>query len=151
MAESNIRLNDPVLYAIQCFEEAGFSYGDIIPREWFLSRFGIQEPQSIAEADENKMIYAKYLGAFRAKVLSMHKMALRTKEGLGQEIVMPGDQTEWALQEAKGQITKELERAKDRLSNVKYSELSDSEIRENTDAIAHLGFFKRKALRKLGW
>lgn len=151
MGEEKLRLNDPVLYALQCFEDAGFSYGDVIPREWFLSRFGIQEAQSIAEADENKMIYAKYLGALRAKVLSKHKMALRTKEGLGQEIVMPGEQTEWALQEAKGQITKELEKAKDRLTNIKYSELSDSEIRENTDAIAHLGFFKRKALKKLNW
>jgi ABC-type sugar transport system ATPase subunit len=151
MAEEKVRLNDPVLYAVQCFEDAGYTFGDIIPREWFLKRFGIVEPQSIAEADENKMIYAKYLGAFRAKVLNRHKMALRTKEGLGQEIVMPGDQTEWALQEAKGQISKELEKAKDRLSNIKYSELSDQEIRENTDAIAHLGFFKRKAMKKLGW
>lgn len=145
----NIRLDDPVLYTLSQFKASGFTYGSVIATEWFSQCFGIKPPTTIPEADQAKMLYATYLGQFRTKLLVECKMALRTKAGVGQEVVHPKEQTSWAMDEAKSAITRELERARDRLAYVNANELSDSERKENTDAIAKLSFFSRKAAKEL--
>lgn len=146
---SDVRLDDPILFTLGQFKAQGFTYGSVIATEWFSQHFGIKPPTTIPEADQAKMLYATYMGQFRAKLLVDCKMALRTKNGIGQEVVLPGEQTSWAMDEAKNIITKELERAKDRLVYINSEELNDSERKENTDAIAKLSFFSRKTAREL--
>jgi len=48
-------------------------------------------------------------------------------------------------------ITKELERATDRLINVNHELLSDTERQENTDSMAKLSFFAKKNIKQLVW
>ena len=48
-------------------------------------------------------------------------------------------------------ISKELERANDRLTNVNHEFLSDIERQENSDSIAKLSFFTRKNMKQLAW
>lgn len=148
MAE-NVRFDNPILHAIAEFKAAGFTYGKVIPTEWFMDRFGIKPWTNVHEYNQAQTLYATYMGQFRNKLLIEMKMALRTKPGHGQEVVLPTEQTSWAMDEAKSAITKELEKARDRLTYVNTAELNDAERKENTDAIAKLSFFSRKAAKEL--
>jgi len=144
-----VRFDNPVLHAIAEFKAAGFSYGTIIPTEWFMERFGIKPWTNVNEYNQAQTLYATYMGQFRNKLLIECRMALKTKAGLGQAVVLPAEQTSWAMDEAKSAITKELERARDRLTYVNTDELTDAERKENTDAQAKLSFFSRKAAKEL--
>lgn len=145
----SVRKNDPVDFAIEQFELAGYTYGSVVPREWFDQQFEIPEAQSVAEHQKNQILYASLLGEMRARLLVRKKMALRTKASIGQEVVHPSDQTSWAMTEAKNTITKELEKAKDRMMYVNAEALSDVERKENADAIAKLSFFSRRTTKEL--
>lgn len=149
MEEQNVRLADPVKHTIQRFFEAGFTYGSVIPTEWFFKNFGLKDPQTIAEADQVKMIYAQYMGALRARMLAEHKMALRTKAGFGQEVVSPGEQTRWAMADAQSSVAMILSKTRDRLTYINRGQLSDTERRENTDALNRLSFLDRDSQKAL--
>ena len=134
---------DPIEFAIQRFFEHGYSYGSIIPNEWFRTHFGLRAPESIAEADQMRMIYTQYMGAFRARMLIFHKMALRSKSGIGQEVVRPNEQTRWAMDDARHHIHSVMRKTRDRLTHVDTNQLSDAARKENTDAINRLSFLGR--------
>jgi len=76
-------------------------------------------------------------------------IALRTKPGVGQEIVRPAEQTAWAMEDARSVITSEIEKARDRVSNINLEQLSDGEKAENRDAIAKLSFFRQNRLKEI--
>ena len=146
---SDTRKNDPVAYTVEQFEAAGFTYGSVIPKSWFDHHLDIPEPQIIADVHKSQILYASLMGELRAKLLVQKKMALRTKAGVGQEVIHPGEQTEWAMSEVKNALHRELEKARDRLCYVDATALTDEERRENMDAQAKLSFFQRKGLRAL--
>jgi hypothetical protein len=145
-----VRYNDPVLHAYERFEAEGYTYGSVIPRQWFDECFGIATPTTITEAETARMLYTRYMGGLRSKLLYSRKMALRTKDGFGQEVVMPNEQAAWAQHEAMTVIIKEVERAKDRLVNVNTAMLTAEEERERTDALAKLGRLGRQSLKQIG-
>ena len=130
---------------------AGFTFGDTIPKEWFMDKFGLEAAKTAKELDEVRMIYAKRMGELRAKLLVEKKMALKSKAGIGQEIVKPSEQTKWAMDEARFNISREIERATDRIINVDHGRLSQAEKQENSDAFAKLSFFARKNIKQLDW
>ena len=134
---------DPIEFAIQRFFEHGYSYGSIIPNEWFRTHFGLRAPESIAEADQARMLYMQYMGIFRSNMLIFHRMALRSKSGIGQEVVKPSEQTRWAMEDARNQITRVLKKTNDRLTYLNADRLSDADRRENLDAINRLSFLAR--------
>lgn len=146
---SDTRKNDPVAYTVEQFELAGFTYGSVIPKSWFDHHLEIPEPETVADVQKSQILYASLMGELRAALLVTKKMALRTKTGVGQEVIHPGEQTEWAMAEVKNSIARELEKARDRLCYVNFGSLTDEERRENMDAQAKLSFFQRKGLRAL--
>ena len=146
---SETRKNDPVAYTVEQFEIAGFTYGSVIPKTWFDHHLDIPEPKTIADVHKSQILYAQLMGELRTKLLVQKKMALRTKTGIGQEVIHPGDQTEWAMAEVKNALSRELEKARDRLCYVDATALTDEERRENMDAQAKLSFFQRKGMRAL--
>jgi hypothetical protein len=148
----SLRLDDPALYAQAEFVKAGFSYGSIIKTEWFYEKFDLpMHPETVAQYNETTMLYARYLGKLRELLLVNHKMALRTKPGIGQEVIIPAEQTGWAMQEFRTLISKEIDRARDRIAHVNGDKLTDEERRENRDAVSNLSFFKRSGLKKIGF
>lgn len=149
MSESAVRLNDPVLYALERFAEDGFTYGDVIPRAWFDECFGLEPPKTVAEFYDAQVLYMNLMGALRKRLLNDRKMALRPKAGVGQEVVRPSEQTTWAVNEFRGALALAVEKARDRLKNIDLKALNEDEKRANADAIAKLSFFSRKAGRAL--
>jgi hypothetical protein len=143
--------NDPIENALECFGKDGFAYGSEIPEKWFMDRFRITPAQTADEHKRNTMIYARYLGHLRVRLLRDKNMALRTKSGFGQEVVQPSEQTQWAMKSFQDEIIKTYEKARDRVSNIAFEKLSDSERRENSDAVAKLSFFANRTVKRLGW
>lgn len=144
-----IQFDDPVVHAAECFTKEGYTYGSLIPKDWFMRSFRLPEPQTIQEANDVSMLYARHLGALRTKLLVERKMALRTKDGVGQEVVQPEEQTEWAVQDFVTDVCRLTMRIKDRLQHVNFAALSDEQRRENADAIAKLSFFQNRGLKAL--
>ena len=147
--QPDIRPNDPIRYTIQYFFENGYTYGSVISNDWFFVNFGLVEPKNIAEADQRRMLFAHYMGAFRAKMLAEHNMAIRTKPGVGQEVVLPAEQTRWAMEDAQNTIAQALVKARDRLTYIETKGLSSEERRENADALNRLSFLDRDAQKAL--
>jgi len=143
--------NDPVKQTFELFKKSGFEYGDVIPKEWFMKNFRLDPPKTADEMNRVNVIYMNFMGELRAILLTENKMALRSKPGIGQEIVKPKEQTAWAVNEVKRSIAKELERARDRVYNIDYTFLSESERQENSDAVAKLSFFANKSMKALTW
>jgi hypothetical protein len=143
--------NDPVKNTFEVFCKSGFDYGDVINKEWFMKNFHLTEPKTAKDVRETDVLYMKYMGYLRALLLREKKMALKSKPGIGQEIVKPADQTKWAMNDVRNVISKELEKACDRLVNVNHELLSDIERKENSDAEAKLSFFTRNSMKRLTW
>lgn len=147
---SEVQFNDPVLNAFAEFEKAGFTYGNLIQKEWFYRKFNLPlEVRTPQEAEDVKMLYCRHLGALRTKLLCERQMALRTKDGVGQEVVKPEEQTEWAVQDFVSDIYRLTTKAADRLTHVNLAELSNEQRRENSDAVAKLSFFRSRGLKAL--
>jgi hypothetical protein len=146
-----LEYNDPVKNAYHHFCREGFEYGQVVNKEWFMDKFGLPEPQTIREANDVSMLYAQYMGTLRKLLLTENKVALRTKHGVGQEVVKPSEQTDWAMREVKSRIALEIEKAYDRIMYINRESLSEDEHKENRDALAKLSFFNRKSLKRLSW
>ena len=144
-----LQYDDPVKNAYTAFERDGYDYGSVISTAWFRGQFRLSEPKTIQESDESKMLYARYMHDLRSQLLINKKMALRSKSGVGQEVVNPADQTQWAMLEVKNSIAREIERARDRVENINLKKLTDSEQKDSRDALARLSFFNRKSLKRL--
>ena len=143
--------DDPVKNTIRQIHEQGYTFGSIIPEGFFLKHFRITPAKTAEEQKENQMLYANYLGKVRDRLLNEFKFALRTKSGVGQEIVVPSEQTAWATTECKNELAKIIRKTHDRLTNIDMSALSDIEKKENSDAIAKLSFFSNRKIKQLGW
>lgn len=149
MTAQQARPDDPIERAIRQFVADGYGPGSVISTEWFRAQFDLQEPHTAAEADRFRILYAQYMGRLRMRLLVERKIALRTKPGVGQEIVKPQEQTAWAMDDARTAIKVELDRARDRVEHIDLSALSAVEQAENRDAIAKLSFFRTQTVRKL--
>ena len=133
------------------FEQENFSYGDTIPTDWFWKKFYLKRSNDYEQMSRNQILHNRYLGALRNKLLSERQMWLVPFEGVGQRIVHPKEQTEMAMKEVKSKISKEIKKASLRLSNVNVALLSQSEKRENSDAIAQMTFFANRSKKQLVW
>ena len=143
--------DDPVENSLSAFGKDGFSYGSEIPKKWFLDKFRIKPPITADDKNKADMLYADYMGALRARLLREKKMALKTVPGFGQEVVQPSEQTQWAMKSFQNEIVRTYEKAKDRVQNIAFEKLSDSERKENSDAVAKLSFFANRTVKRLGW
>lgn len=143
--------DDPVENTVNAFGENGFNYGTEVPEKWFLDKFRIEPAKTADEQKRNTMLYARYMGNVRARLLQEKNMALRTKPGIGQEVVYPSEQTAWAMKDFQEEIVKTYHKANDRIQHINYSLLSDQEKKENSDAFAKLSFFANRTVKRLVW
>ncbi|MDY0013871.1 MAG: hypothetical protein RBS40_13380 [Rhodocyclaceae bacterium] len=141
--------SDPVERGLLRFVASGHGYGDVVPTEWFREVFHIDPPRRPEDVDRNRMYFADCLGKLRKRLLIERKLLLRTVAGVGQEVVRPAEQTDYAMQMAQEAIRREIDRASNRVRHVNISMLSASEQAENRDAQAKLSFFNARKMDKL--
>ncbi len=128
--------------AITAFDESDFTYGTIIPKSWFYEAFGIDEPKPQTSLKQAQADTLKHLASFenlKSYLLNERSMALRSVYGVGHEIVMPTEQTEWAETEMDREMKKAFARSSERLINIDHNQLTSQQTTENANALARLG------------
>ena len=146
-----ISYDDPVTNTIKRIRAVGYTFGSIIPKEFFHENFRLKTPVTAADKVEYDVLYMNYMGELRARLLFESKFLLVPKNGIGQEIIDPREQTGYSTDEFKREINKIYRKTRDRLLNIDMTKLSDVEKKENSDAIAKLSFFSNRKIKQLGW
>ncbi len=138
--------------AIKDFQEAGFTYGAIVPHEWIDKALGVpavgpEEKLTKKALERIQLQRLAMLTPFKAALLADHQMDLVTKPGVGYIVAMPQDQTKMALEDGIADIKRGIRRMGLRLANVNSAMLTAEQRRENADAMAHAASL-RQMMRK---
>lgn len=133
--------------AVKDFLAAGFQEGDVVPHAWLEQHFDmspLDEDQPILPADWSARQFAwlRNIEAFRSELLEQHQIFLSSVIGQGYRLVPPREQTASAEDRFQREARKSYKRAATVLKNIRVSELTEAERRENTDAIAKLSMLK---------
>lgn len=146
---SEVKLYPAWKQAVQDFL-AEFKYGDIVPHDWLVARFGLPLPddQMTATAFQARQFeWLSSIEGFKATLLNDHQVLMQSVRGEGYRWVPPTDQTQAATREFEREASKAFRSAASRLRHVRLGELSDEQRRENIDALAKLSHL-RGAVRK---
>ena len=147
-----VKRSAPWVEAVEKFVAAEFKPGEAIPHAWFFTAFGIVEPRMCGSFNDSRQAQFQYLTnmeALKTTLLEEHQIALRNVRGVGYAVVPPGEQTEWAMDEARCGIGKALRAAIARASFVQMDALTEAQRKENLDARAKLSFFRKETRKAL--
>ena len=128
-----------------------FKHGDTIDREWLEVAFGIDVPDVAAREDfeRAKLKFFAFMMLFREELLTQHKMALKSL-GRGQwQIVPPGEQAEYALEQYAGDIERAGRRAEEIFENTRLDMLTADESRARNEAVGKLAAVRALTARVL--
>jgi len=81
--------------AVDAFMLEAFKPGDIVPHSWFFDSLGIEQPLPSMLAQRSDALRLKFVtafGRFRDHLLVTHNVALRSRIGVGYEVVPPAQQ-----------------------------------------------------------
>lgn len=139
--------------ALKQWPTSGYTWGDIVPHEWFYAAFGLKlvtDDMTVKEAQTIELKRLSMFEPFREALLTDHRMYLDSVPGIGYEIVTPAEQSRRAHSSAMRTISNEMRKYRQRLISVNIAALSDSERRENADLLARQASlaqaFKRRPL-----
>jgi hypothetical protein len=133
--------------AVEDFLSAGFNQGDLVTHAWLEQRFGMpaladNKPMLPADWSKRQFAWLRNVEAFRAELLERHQIYLSTVIGQGYRIVPPGEQTSIAQDKYERDARKSYRKTATVLKNVRVTELTESERKENIDAIARLAMLR---------
>jgi hypothetical protein len=133
--------------AVKDFLAAGFKEGDIIPHAWLGQHFDMApldagRPILPADWSARQFAWLRNVEAFRSELLEQHQIFLGNIIGQGYRLVPPREQTSVAQDKFERDARKSYRKAATVLKNVRLNELSDSERKENIDAITRLAMLR---------
>jgi hypothetical protein len=131
-----------------------FRYGDVISHAWLAEHFGmpsIKESRRLtaAEFQERQFEWLANIEAFKGELLREHQVCLQSVRGEGYRWVPPQEQTGYATREFVKDVRRIFRGTGQKLRNLRVSELTDDQRKENADAAAKLTALRgmtRKAL-----
>lgn len=132
---------------------AEFKYGDIVPHDWLVARFGLpstDEKMTAATYQARQFEWLASIEGFKATLLNEHQVMLQSVRGEGYRWVPPADQTSVTQRDFEREAGRVFRTAGNRLRNVRVSELTEAQRQENLDAGAKLVALRgmtRKQLR----
>ena len=136
--------------AVKDFLETDYTYGDIVPHEWFHEHFGIgSKPYLTKDAEKWQLVYTTALSCFRAKMLEEYLMDFRSVSREGYQIVQPEQQVNLALKDTRKDVTKALRQGSKRITSVNMEGQSDAKRIEQTEALAFVGQVQSMTRKKL--
>lgn len=135
---------------------AEFRYGDLITHQWLAEHFGmptIGESSTLSayEFRERQFEWLANIEAFKSELLRDHQICLQSVRGEGYRWVPPHEQTSVATEAFEREAGKVYRTAAQRLKNVRVSELTEEQRKENFDAVAKLSAMRsmhRKGLKQ---
>lgn len=141
--------------AKRAFDLWKFRYGDVVSHRWLRTALDLpQEDDKSLSVDQYKTVnfqYAAAMNELKRLLGKKKKQHLDNLRGEGYRVILPQDQTDWALAEAKDALRKSLSEANFRLRHLDTDGLTDTARAENADAKARMskiGGFVRKTLRR---
>lgn len=142
--DDNVELYPIWRQALVKFKDAGFTYDEIVPHEWFYNAFDLVMPPEDMPLKAAERVKLAWLGQFdklKAALLEQHQIALVSEPGLGYRIVPPRDQSKVALATAVADYKKATRKMVDMATHVNTAMLSADERRQHTDNLARIGAF----------
>lgn len=129
--------------AVQDFRNSSLAYGDTLTREWLMAHFELEDPQTVAAYREFEIKFLNNFYQFRDKLLEEYNMDLRNIHGTGNYVIVhPREQTVLAMGDFKHAFKRLMGKTLRRVTHVDHGQLTDSERKENTDAISKLMGFQ---------
>lgn len=133
--------------AVKDFLAAEFKEGEIVPHAWLEQHFGM------AKLDEDKPLlpvdwsarqfdWLRNIESFRAELLEQHQIFLSSVYGQGYRVVPPREQSAIAQERFERDAKRSYRKAAITLKHVRLSELTESERKENLDAIARIAMLR---------
>ncbi|MBH2008210.1 MAG: hypothetical protein I8H71_00785 [Xanthomonadaceae bacterium] len=144
---SDVRLFPIWRQAVQDFLAARFDWGSMVSHEWLERAFAMDPIADDAaltaqQFRDRQFVWLQAIEAFKAELLEDHQILLASVRGEGYRVVPPGEQTSLTTEKFESDAKRVYRKAAVRLKNVQVSELSDSQRRENSDAIARLAMLR---------
>lgn len=127
------------------FLASGKGPGDLLEFPWLYEAFGMVDPNTAATVPEFKKAQLRFLNIFdlfKDWLLEEQLLALRSRAGIGYEIVRPAEQAQWAAEHLHNEMRKEFRRAAKRLAYTQVDQLTDRERQEHVDVMANIGRMK---------
>lgn len=136
-------MHEPVLHpewkqALRMLIEMEPRPGDVISRDWLEEMLCLPEARTAEQWQARQLKWLQQFERLRDELLTTHQMWLRANGDGGYELVPPAKQTELAYSDYSRQAFLKLKRMATVAKNVRLSELTDSERRANTDALAKM-------------
>lgn len=133
--------------AVKDFLASEFKQGDTIPKAWLEVHFGMTElhdgkPLLPNQWNARQFEWMRNMDAFRSELLDHHRIYLENVIGHGYRIVPPREQTVAAQEKFEREAKKSYRNAANTLKNIKVNELTETERRENLDAVAKLSMLR---------
>lgn len=117
--------------------EDGATYGSIITHQQLAELFGLRQPVTAEEQKRFQMSFTANMVSLRDHLLVHNQMALRTVYGKScYEVVLPENQTDFAVKEGMGSIRKAMKTMALTLSHTPTHLLTSEQQRRNADALA---------------
>ena len=128
---------------------SGLGYGSIITEDFLRSAFGLREPKTIAEYQQNSLVYLRQITALRESLLEGHKMLLVAESGVGFRVAMPEEQTRLSMHQRTKEVKAAIQKMVREVTNVQTSLLTDEQRKENADALAKMGSLRSMVRKQL--
>lgn len=133
--------------AIADYFAAQFKDGDIVSHAWLEEHFGLEAlgDDSKLTAQDFKERQFKWLACienFKRELLEQHQIFLASVHGEGYRVTPPAEQTAIAAEKYETEAKRSYRTAALRLKNVRLTELTDDQRRENMDAIVKLSMLR---------
>jgi hypothetical protein len=136
-------MSEPLLHpewkqALKQLLELGLQPGDVVARDWLEELLELPEARNAQQWQARQLKWLQQFERLRDELLTTHQIWLRSNGAGGYEVVPPAKQTEMAYSEYSRAAFLKLKRMSRIAQNVKLSELTDSERRANSDALAKM-------------
>jgi hypothetical protein len=136
----DLELYPPWKEALRTFVRAGFTYGDLIPREWFAEAFGLTPPDESRrythkELQDYDLALLQNMTAFKEALLQQEQMDLISDQRGSYFVIRPSEQAARALRDMNRRIKNEVGKGLARIQHVDMSQLTTEERRQHMDTL----------------
>jgi hypothetical protein len=141
LSEATLDLYPPWKEALKTFEREGFSYGDMVTKDWFIRAIGMEPPApdarfTIEQINRFELAVLSQFKPFRDAVLEKYQMDLVSDRQGAYIIIAPKDQPERAYRDMTAGIKRELKRGLARIRNVNAARLGAQDRAALMDTMA---------------
>lgn len=127
--------------ALHAIESGAYTYGDLIPTDDLYRMLNLERPVGRITAEEHNKHRLQFMGQLdelKRRLLHENNMALAADNGRGYRIVLPEEQTEYAVKMGFEDLRKAIRKMGNLLTCIDYARLNDERRKANADALSRV-------------